>query len=671
MKKRVEKGLFVFALIILMFASVQARIEISNVDDIYSLGDKISVTVKTNPSSVSGAFTISLVCGTGSVDVYKIMPAEGHFSVGEEQIVNHAVVLFPEYIGNLSGNCNIITSLANEQATTNNFMVSKEVSLEASLDKSNYNPGDIITLNLKATKSNGKPLSGFVDVSGATKFSKAIEGSIKEIFTMPKTTESGAYTINLQVYDAGKTGEILNSANSSLLFNINQVPSSIVISSSSNEVMPGEKFEFGIDLYDQSGKPMDKSLSVLILSPDSNGGMQDETKVVARSGNKVILEFPTNATFGKRKIVASLQNIIGTKEFSVKELQKVSFEFLDTSLIITNIGNVQYNKTVDVKIGSSIQQVPLNLGIGEEKRFNLNAPNGEYAVAVNDGSTNAKKSLLLTGKAISVNETGGMSVWNRYPVIWTLIIIVLLALGIAIFFRYRKETYKFKDDGEKNSKFADISPRFEKSLSREEKFKDFRGANVTEAQSDLVVDGEKQICSVVSFKINNFSRLGESGRRELTNILEIIKSKKGVVHFDQNYILAVFVPKITRTFNNEIIASKTAESILKELGSYNPRVQDKIDFGIGVNSGELITALQNGKLRYTSIGSTVLLAKRISDSGHGKVLISSSIKNKLKRDVKTDRHADIGKQQVFSLISVEDKAGNNDKLRDLLSRMKK
>ena len=109
--------------------------------------------------------------------------------------------------------------------------------------------------------------------------------------------------------------------------------------------------------------------------------------------------------------------------------------------------------------------------------------------------------------------------------------------------------------------------------------------------------------------------------------------------------------------------------ILNNLNVYNKKFKDKIEFNLGVHVGELITAKANGKLRYTSIGNTISLTKRISDSDSGKLIISDAIRKKLIRDLKVDKGKDIGGNQVYEVFEIRDRSANAAKLKDLMKRI--
>jgi hypothetical protein len=670
-----------FWIFLISFAS--AKITISEPAETYSLGDRIYIDVVVVPASVRGFFEINLFCKNDSVSLYKI-PAEPSFSAGEEQAISTIAPLYKSYIGNLLGECYISASLNEDKVLTNAFVISDEVILDVGLDKKSYNPGESITLTVDALKSNGHLLEGFLEASNATDFTKEIIGGhAEEVFAMPETAEAGTYFLNLFVYDRGENNEILNHAEESVLIKINQVASFIQTSLSELEITPGQDLTLSIDIFDQSGKNMQGSVLITLVSPED-----EEKQITINSGEFGKIHFPTNAEAGIWKIFSSFSDIGEESEFEVKELQKAEFEFLDSILIIKNIGNTVYNKTVSIRIGDEIQKLEnLRIGVGEEKRFNLKAPNGEYDVLVGDEETQAERRLLLTGKAVSINDLDSGALFRNYPIIWVFIILILAGVGLIVFLRFKKKTVKLKDKIEGKIKekapskisssisdtvyFTKKSPESQSLDSKEEKVIDLTKSKIQKAEQGLVLKGEKNVSAAVCIKIKNYSKLKENSKQEIVKILEKIKDKKPAVDARDDYVLIIFSPVFTKTFKNEILAVKAGFEVFEKFKAHNKKFSEKIEFNIGVSSGQIIASKKEGKLKYTSVGNTIPLARRISDADSGKLLVSDSVRKKLMRDLKVEKHSQIGKTDIYSASKLADIETNREKLKEILKRMEK
>ena len=134
-------------------------------------------------------------------------------------------------------------------------------------------------------------------------------------------------------------------------------------------------------------------------------------------------------------------------------------------------------------------------------------------------------------------------------------------------------------------------------------------------------------------------------------------------------MLIIYSPLVTKTYKNEIIASKAAWKIRNELDKYNSKFKDRIRYNIGLNAGDMVSALLNGKLVYTNIGNGVVLAKRISDLSEGKILASQSFRQKLMRELKVNKtNMTVGNSEILEVIAMADVDRNQDKLTDIMKR---
>lgn len=102
------------------------------------------------------------------------------------------------------------------------------------------------------------------------------------------------------------------------------------------------------------------------------------------------------------------------------EGELVKFTLEDNVLIIKNMGDIRYNKTVQIIIEDNIEIKNPDLGLAEEIRYNLIASEGEHQVRVSDGTTTLIKDkvwfspvvktieVLEESSSIRVGITGGI-----------------------------------------------------------------------------------------------------------------------------------------------------------------------------------------------------------------------------------------------------------------------
>ena len=94
--------------------------------------------------------------------------------------------------------------------------------------------------------------------------------------------------------------------------------------------------------------------------------------------------------------------------------------------------------------------------------------------------------------------------------------------------------------------------------------------------------------------MSNKNKIGKIEKTSLEKAIEHAYSKKGAIYEQGDFIFIVFSPLMTHTTKNEVEAVKAAEGIISTLHNHNKRFMNKIDFGIGINTGEIITFTLNG-----------------------------------------------------------------------------
>ena len=698
------KKLSFVLLFVLMCAGVLAEISISEPLDVYNLGDRLYIDLSGLRGSESGNLDINLVCGNESVNMVRI-PARS-FSLNEDQVYSTYKILNWEDLGILDlksvvGTCQTVALLGSDIASSDTFEISDNVVVAVSLDKVAYNPGEKVLVSIEAVKMNEEDLDGFVDGSDAAIFSKAIEGGlVEESFVLPETIEAGNYYLNVSAYDTGVSG-VLNKGYGGVSFSVAQIASSIVMSLSGEVAVPGEEFTVGVELFDQSGVEMTGTVLLKILSPSEEG---IEASVAAGEFGNV--DFDLNSSVGMWRIVVEFNDLVEERTFEMAALQRAEFDLEDAVLSVKNIGNVLYNKTISVNIGEEVLKLKLKIDVGEIRKFDIGAPTGEYEVVIGDGESSLSRQVLLTGNAVSINDLKNVGVFSNYSVIWIFLIIILGGVGAVLFFRHQKtrtlgdqpsglgnvvgniEKVKqviggkvikkvpagIKSQVDHSLNFTNKSPSVQgldsKNYSHEDKsMVDLTNRTAPIAESALVLKGEKLMSGVVCLAIKNYSDLSEMATENLHKVID--KSKgRGLLDWRGEYVFVVFSPLMTKTYDNEKLAIKTSMAILEGLNEHNKKFKDKIEFGIGVHSGELIASKAGGKLKYTSIGNTISFAKRMSDGDSGKVVVSEVVRKKLLRDLKVVKGKEIGEKLTYVVSEIKNTSGDAAKLKDLLNRAK-
>lgn len=215
---------------------------------------------------------------------------------------------------------------------------------------------------------------------------------------------------------------------------------------------------FRVSLSDLNNKPIYDN--VLVIVEDAEKKVKVEQAV--QSNKPASINLGNRASYGQGTITAKYgdSEAKGFFEINIKVLAK--FELNRDTLTITNIGNTQYTKSVQIIIGETPVTKYPKLNIGEKVSYKLVAPEGVYNIKVTDGGTILTQNevkLTGTGKVIGALDestsqrtsiTGGirpedseeniLSYFKDNKFIYVFVFIILGAMILlAIERRYRKK----------------------------------------------------------------------------------------------------------------------------------------------------------------------------------------------------------------------------------------
>ncbi|MFC1710947.1 hypothetical protein ACFLZJ_02210, partial [Nanoarchaeota archaeon] len=88
----------------------------------------------------------------------------------------------------------------------------------------------------------------------------------------------------------------------------------------------------------------------------------------------------------------------------------------------------------------------------------------------------------------------------------------------------------------------------------------------------------------------------------------------------------------------EMPALEIAQKAKEILDSYNKLFKQKIDYGISLDTGEIVAKKHPTHLEFMSMGAILLHLKKVSTASNKMVLLSEKIRNKLASKVKTQKH---------------------------------
>lgn len=651
MKIKKKEAFVLLFFIFSLMPVVSAEIVISEVNSVYNKGDHANLTLNLIPvRDTSGFFTAELVCENTEIDLYK---SPYSLTAGSQKKIDITLSFDRYLIGDIEEECYVRGSYGEESAISQTFLVSSNVKVSLNIDGFIFDPGDKVNVVGKAIKENEEPLDGFVEVSlpemNLNYLGEVKSGEFNFNFTIPVNSYSGTYNMNVRAYEKDSSGNIINEGGiDDGIIRIKQLMKGIEVILGSKTVAPEDEFSYRILIYDQAKEAVQEEAGVVVYSPDNS---VFEKKLV-RTGEPSSILIGANYTPGDWKIEAKRGELSAKESFFVEELRRASFSLENSTLIIVNTGNVIYDRPLEVTIGGIKEIKEVELGVGESKKLKLFAPPGEYPVGIDDGTKKEELgNVFLTGKAISVGEVSKSIGGNLFVLIWLLVIVILI---IAVFYFYKKIS---------NSKYGGTT----KSLYSTKINKD----DDSEAKSGQTMEGgKKEEAVVIALRIKNISEIqnNDEALKTIDGALWKAKDDGAKIYNDGDYRIVVLSPSLTKQKENTIKAVNVANNVERILREYNKRSRARINFGIGINTGDMAVEMREGKFKFVSMGSTVSTAKKISMHSNGDVLISDNVHRKSVGKIKTEKMRD---NNFWKVLKVTDRTEHEDFINKFKQRQKR
>lgn len=645
MKRNFILAILVLALIISPFISAEIIIN-QQPNKIYNLGDSvvIPITIKTI-TGVSAMFSMDLLCGSKDINFYK----NGvNLQAGEESTMDASLVLTKDFLGETIGTCKIKAILQSEYALTDEFKISNLLTLQPNTETTEFNPGQSILIFGDATKENGQPANGFIDLdietdnssNKITQHGTMNNGMYSMNITLPEKMKAGKYLVTLNAYEMTADGSKTNKGFINYNIAIKQVPTSLELLFETNKVVPGTNVKVKAILHDQTGEKID-STAIITIKRGTTEGVIVEGPSESPTDQYVELPIAYNEPPSNWTVFAMSNQLTAETHFIITENKDIKAEMINGTLVITNIGNVPYNDTITIKIGNSSQPFNLSLGVDESKKIILDAAEGEHELEVLNGKDESilKETITieksrLTGNTIQIRDASVIGIGDFFsrPLVWVFIILVLLAIAFIFIKRMRKRNpsygggifkKKINQSQVKNIPWENRAIPLSKESKLETKNK---------ASLSLSIKGNKQDISLVNVMIKNLGEVQEkkgNAEEPLQKIIYTAENKKAFVYENQNNLFFILTPSKTRALKNENAALEIAQTAKEVLSAYNKIAKYRLNFGISIEYGSILEKIENGVMEFMSLGTLMSNSKKIASASQGEVLLGEKIKDKL------------------------------------------
>lgn len=655
-----KKGVLLasFSLVVFFIFSQPAAAEIigGEMAPLYNVGDLFSTSASVVAArDGTSFFTATLVCDDHEEQIYKILLP---LKTGEKKDFEIAGKFDSFLLGSFKqGSCYIVYKHDNVEANTTAFEITRQVDVTLSVDGSAFAPSESVRSSGKAIKKNGMPFDGFIEVTlielNVNYYSVLNNGKFEFNFSIPANAAPGAYTITARAYEKDSQGTVINEGGAASIINIRQIAKDFSINlNTESEVQPGDSVQYTVMLRDQSSQPIQDDISITVYKPDK----YIAERKIAKSGSPVEFQTEKASPPGNWRIEAKTTTLSAIKDFYIKEYMAASFTLENDSLIITNIGNVPYNRPIEISIGDIKEVKDVSLAVGSVKRIKLVPPKtGQFPITVADGTTQkifegiALTGPLITTRAISLDSAKG-ALASKSWLAWLWVILILVLAYVA--YRFYKKISKRKFVGHQPAHVKIKVNNFAKPTMPVAKY--------AKTKLNSVIEGNKEEATIVALNIRNLPQLQSMSTDALGTIDKAItqmKDAKAKVYADGDYRLFIFSPTLLKTENAPVMALKNAQIINQLLNAHNKRHGDTIDFGIGINIGEIIVQMREGKFNFSPLGSTVNIAKRISGYAHGDALMSDVAHRKTIGKVKAEK---VGDMNVWKITKISDRTEHED-----------
>jgi len=669
------KQVLVVTLIILISASfVSAELEFQGVKNAYNLGDRLKASIRfTAEKDVDGLLSVNLECGEYELDYFR---APLQINNGEGRTIE---LIGIKIISDMIGNCYLSSEVKQiegdfvENEESAEFSISDELELSIESDNTELIPGQAFLLSGSINPSYENFAGASLRISLMDEI-QLTQRNFSVPITVPENMSAGKTNINVDAEDYYK-----NSARETITIDIKQVPTFLEVSTDKESIKPGEPIRYDINLYDQARDSIEETAEVEIL--DADGKKVFEGNVETIQANKIELE--KYAVPGIYTINAKVRVLESSGSFEVEEVNEIEMSLDGQSVLVTNTGNTDYDKTIEVQLNKEdknyvvLKKVKLKPGETQIIELSKEVPEGAYDVVLpgngggNEGlaaKTAEDNTTLISGieiddeRSILTKAAQGLSgitgavtmntsaTGSKILLIAPIIAIIGVLITIISHKSLKQEmTAIVQEKVKKEKKTRGILKTALEQMSAkksklEESFSRHVDPNVVREiiqKPNTKIHGEQRQITALFTDIRGFTYLSEKEDPWfVVNLLNmyfdamsgIVRKNKGTIDkFIGDSLMALYNAPFEQE-NHLIAAVSSAIEMREELKKLNKKLEQKgkkpIDMGIGINSGNAIIGNIGSatKMEYTAIGNTVNLAKRLQEQGKGsQILITEEI----------------------------------------------
>ena len=449
MKKaiRILLPLFLILLVFVSFSSAQITIEGPKYGK-YNLGEEVGATAMLlEQANLKGFFKATIQCNGGGYNLnYFMMPINIDANAKKEVEISALPLT-----DSMAGECAIHTSLltSNEEsvdeASSIKFVVSNKLTVVLELNKVDILPGNTLKVSGQARTARDNEVKKasilFDEAFFGTKQSEFEDGSFEYVFELQKNITSKEHMLKADIMDAYG-----NKGNTAINFYVIPVPTELKNRLNKLVFNPEEAITIEALLFDQAGDLMLENAGVKLYDPDGEEMLAE----LVQTDKIFEYKFQKYAKPGIWVIKTQSSGLNIKSEVKVNEIEEIEFKIDSQLVVVTNIGNIQYEKPLEILFAGQTVVKNLDLDPGESKLIDLSdaaESSGTFDVDLKSGNkTESFEGIAVVADkgVISgvLDELSGMlfitgNIVGSGSGSWTAFYIIIAIMGIMLFFVYR------------------------------------------------------------------------------------------------------------------------------------------------------------------------------------------------------------------------------------------
>lgn len=362
-----KKG-FLFFLMLLAVPAAFADIAITTDQSIYNVGNKIKTSASIlYESNFEGLFKLAISCDSYRLE-YFIAPVslEANF---------RTAISVPELAATSSmlGNCTITADLATndnlavEEKNSNNFAVTRQLTVLPVNSRLIASPGDVILVSGVINEAYGNNIlkaTAKITLDNGSYSADAVNGKFNLSVEIPKNIKSGKHVIEISAFDSKN-----NFGDGAIELDVTAIPTYIGLELGDSQLLPGAKIQILSSLYDQADELINTSLDLKLDSPGKNNVF---TKSI-QSNEKIEYEFSQYAEPGIYALTSAYRNLLAQSSINITTVREVKIRYENEIVSIENIGNVLFEDELTFILESESKKYPITkeISVGPGKLVSI------------------------------------------------------------------------------------------------------------------------------------------------------------------------------------------------------------------------------------------------------------------------------------------------------------